>query len=127
MANRRTLLPGAKISRPSGGHAIRRSRSPAEARGRGRHPSHTPRADWDSVKVEVMRCAVAAKFMQNPALLEQLRATGDEELVHESPTDRFWGRAQDGIGSNHLGAILMRVRADAARLAVPSAAAVVGK
>ncbi|CAN5406626.1 hypothetical protein BH10PLA2_BH10PLA2_20810 [soil metagenome] len=102
--------------------AIHRSGSPAEARSRGQDRSLTPRADWESLKVEVMRQAVAAKFAQNPALVERLRATGDEELIHESRTDRFWGRTQDNIGSHHLGVILMQVRAELPHLAEPDAA-----
>jgi len=40
-----------------------------------------------------------------------LVATGEEELVHESGTDRFWGRDREGTGENRLGVMLMELRA----------------
>ena len=33
------------------------------------------------------------------------------EVVEAAPHDFFWGRGIDGSGSNHLGALLMRLRA----------------
>ena len=38
-------------------------------------------------------------------------AQGDRPLVEASPNDFFWGRGVDGSGTNHLGVLLMRVRA----------------
>ena len=35
-------------------------------------------------------------------------------LVEASPHDYFWGRGVDGSGANHLGAALMRLRAELA-------------
>ncbi len=58
-----------------------------------------------------MREALTAKFRQNPELLEQLLATGDAELVENSPVDYFWGIGADGSGKNTLGKLLMEVRA----------------
>lgn len=34
------------------------------------------------------------------------------DLVESSPHDFFWGRGVDHTGSNHLGALLMRVRTE---------------
>uniref|UniRef100_UPI00345E83CD NADAR domain-containing protein n=1 Tax=uncultured Duncaniella sp. TaxID=2768039 RepID=UPI00345E83CD len=46
----------------------------------------------------------------NPALAEKLIATGDAELVEGNYWhDTVWGVC-DGVGENHLGKILMRVR-----------------
>lgn len=73
------------------------------------------RDDWDSVKEEIMRRAVKAKFSQNRRLREQLLATGDEELVHRSASDSYWGCGADGQGHNRLGVIIMGVRADLQR------------
>jgi ribA/ribD-fused uncharacterized protein len=89
---------------------IRQADSAPIARKIGQDRSLHPRADWDSVKEEVMRRAIWAKFEQNRQLRELLLATGDEELVHESRSDRFWGRNRDGAGENRLGAILIEVR-----------------
>ena len=92
--------------------AIHRSGSPAEARSRGQARSMKPRADWEVVKTEVMRRAVEAKFAQHDSLRERLLATGDEELIHESSTDFYWGRKREGAGGNQLGLILMQVRGE---------------
>jgi N-glycosidase YbiA len=90
--------------------AIHRSASPAEARNRGQDRSLQPRPDWDDVKTEVMRRAIEAKFTEHSELRERLLSTGDEELVHESGTDMFWGRKKDGSGKNMLGVVTMSVR-----------------
>lgn len=89
---------------------IRRAESPAKAREAGQDRSLAPRADWDAVKLDMMRRAVRAKFKQNRRIREQLLATGEEELVHESSSDAFWGRNRDGAGENRLGQILAEVR-----------------
>jgi N-glycosidase YbiA len=89
---------------------IRRADSPLKARKAGQDRSLIPRPDWDIVKEDVMRRAVRAKFEQNRRVREQLLATADEELIHESSSDAFWGKSRDGIGDNRLGAILMEVR-----------------
>jgi ribA/ribD-fused uncharacterized protein len=89
---------------------IRRAETPLKARKAGQDRSLHPRADWDAVKEEVMRQAIRAKFEQNRRLRDLLLATGDEELVHESSSDLFWGRSREGVGENRLGAILMEVR-----------------
>lgn len=88
----------------------RRLGSPREAFEITRRPDVPIRKDWDQVKVEVMRAAVYAKFSQNPELAERLLATGDAELVENSPVDYFWGIGADGSGQNVLGKILMEVR-----------------
>lgn len=68
------------------------------------------RPDWEQVKLRVMYRAVMAKFTQNPALAQALKATGNAELVEDSPRDAIWGAGADGRGKNWLGRILMRVR-----------------
>jgi ribA/ribD-fused uncharacterized protein len=89
---------------------IRQADSPLNARKAGQDRSLILRSDWDDIKTVVMRRAIEAKFEQNRRLREQLLGTGDEELIHESKSDLFWGRSQDGIGDNRLGAIIMEVR-----------------
>ncbi len=89
---------------------IRKADSPLKARKAGQDRSLTARKDWDAVKEGIMGQAIRAKFEQNRQLRELLLATGDEELVHESSTDLFWGRSRDGAGDNRLGLILMTVR-----------------
>lgn len=51
------------------------------------------RKDWEAVKVGVMRELVFAKFNQNTALAEKLRATGDASLEEGNDWgDRTWGK-----------------------------------
>jgi ribA/ribD-fused uncharacterized protein len=75
------------------------------------HRNHArPRADWAEVKLNVMRLADRAKFTQNPDLAALLLATGDSELIEDSPWDAFWGTGPDGNGLNWAGKILMEIR-----------------
>lgn len=70
------------------------------------------RGDWEGVKDRIMEEVVRAKFAQNPELLEMLIATGCRELVEGNRWhDSYWGvDLRTGIGDNHLGLILMKVR-----------------
>lgn len=85
------------------------------ARKAGQDRSLVVRADWEDVKMGVMRTALEAKFSQNRKLREMLAKTKNEELVHQSGSDRVWGRDREGIGENRLGEMLMEVRAGLAR------------
>lgn len=71
------------------------------------------RKDWAQVKVGLMKEIVTAKFAQNADLLQLLIATGDMELIEGNHWhDTFWGvDLKTGKGENHLGRILMEVRA----------------
>lgn len=67
--------------------------------------------EWDSVKVDVMRKALFAKFSaQNPKLVKMLLATNDALLMEDAPNDSFWGIGKDGKGQNWLGKLLMERR-----------------
>lgn len=70
-----------------------------------------PRPDWDEVKLDIMRRADGAKYMQNVDLAALLMATGTAELVEDSASEPFWGIGQEGLGHNWAGRILMEVRA----------------
>lgn len=83
-------------------------KTPREARDLGQ--TVTIRSDWDDIKTIIMYQCVKAKFEQNAELQKQLLATGDEELMEDSPIDWFWGCGKDGTGKNMLGKILMLVR-----------------
>lgn len=72
---------------------------------------HLVRMSWEQVKVDYMRVAVYTKFSQHEELWKQLDATGDEELIEDSPWDSFWGSGREGKGQNMLGKILMETRA----------------
>lgn len=78
----------------------------------------TLRTDWDDVREHIMLDIVREKFIQNTALADKLRATGDSYLMEGNWwRDQFWGvypeTGTPGVdGLNVLGQILMRVRAE---------------
>ena len=90
--------------------AIRNVKSPMIAARMGRSRKRPLRPDWETVKDEVMRTAVLAKFSQHPEIREILLSTGDAQLVEHTTNDRYWGDGGDGSGKNMLGQILMSVR-----------------
>ena len=50
------------------------------------------------------------KFIQNPELGKLLLGTKDEELIEGNDwDDTFWGVC-NGVGENHLGKTLMKIR-----------------
>jgi ribA/ribD-fused uncharacterized protein len=87
---------------------IRSCRSGYEAKKLGNTIEIRP--DWDDIKLEIMYIGVYNKFKQNPKLRNRLLATDDGLLVENNKhKDSYWG-VYNGIGENHLGKILMRVR-----------------
>lgn len=68
------------------------------------------RPDWDQVKLSVMKEVVKAKFKQNSILAHKLMLTPDCDLIEENSWgDTFWGTC-NGVGENHLGKILLKVK-----------------
>lgn len=77
------------------------------ARRLGRHLGLRP--GWEEMKLEIMENLVRQKF-QNPRLAEKLLETGTDELIEGNWWgDTFWGVC-NGVGENHLGKILMKIR-----------------
>jgi len=75
------------------------------------------RNDWHDIKLDVMLYAIRLKFIQNDLLKEKLLKTSDSELEEYAPWDKggsYWGINADGIGENHTGKILMKVRGELA-------------
>jgi len=72
------------------------------------------RGDWETVKDDIMEEIVREKFRQNPELLRKLMDTGDAELEEGNTWhDTYWGvDMKTGKGENHLGIILMKIRAE---------------
>lgn len=89
---------------------IRTTKSPMVAARLGRDRKKKLRRDWESVKVDIMRKAVTAKFSQHDDLRQLLLSTGDAKLVEHTTNDAYWGDGGDGSGRNMLGRILMEVR-----------------
>ena len=102
--------------------AILRAPSPEAAAGLARRAErerpHLRRRDWSTTKVSVMRSALMAKFTQHEGPRELLLSTLQPRpavLVEASPHDTYWGGGRDGRGSNHLGRLLMELRAELCR------------
>jgi ribA/ribD-fused uncharacterized protein len=70
------------------------------------------RLDWQTIKLDVMRKVLKAKFGQDEDLRGSLCGTGNAQLVEASPKDAFWGYGPDGKGKNMLGKLLMELRTE---------------
>jgi ribA/ribD-fused uncharacterized protein len=99
-----------KFHEPKDQEEIRQARTPKEAAEMGRDRKRALRADWESVKDDVMRKAVSAKFSQHEDLKNLLASTGDARLVEHTKNDAYWADGGDGSGKNMLGRILMETR-----------------
>jgi ribA/ribD-fused uncharacterized protein len=91
--------------------AVRLAPSARDAARIGRVRNLPLRADWDTVKVSVMRTALKCKFENHPALVDLLLSTGEEEIIEQTTDDYYWGCGSDGDGLNMLGKLLMELRA----------------
>jgi ribA/ribD-fused uncharacterized protein len=125
-AVRLTDLPGNEMVFPTVEHAyqaaktlaiqersaILQAETPAEAKQLGRQS--TIRADWEQIKLGLMRDLLYQKFA-HADLARCLLDTGDALLIEGNTwDDRFWGAIWEGdkwVGANHLGRLLMEVRA----------------
>ena len=68
------------------------------------------REDWEHVKLQVMEDLLREKFSQEPER-SILLATGREALIEGNWWhDIFWGQCPVGVGKNHLGRLLMKLR-----------------
>lgn len=90
---------------------IRQALRPMDAKRLGQTTDFPLRPDWDKVKETVMYWATLAKYKTHADVRAVLLATGDEELVEDSPTDYYWGCGKDGSGLTLYGQVLMQVRA----------------
>ena len=69
------------------------------------------RADWDSVKEDVMYKGLKFKFTQDEVLRQSLLCTEGFELIEYAPWgDTYWGVDKEYNGQNRLGVLLMRLR-----------------
>lgn len=104
----------AKTLVPDEQQAILAARDPGMAKKLGRKA--TLRADWDEVKVRVMRLNLRWKFA-DPELRQRLISTYPSGLVEGNQWhDNFWGNCTCGRpscaepGQNNLGRLLMELR-----------------
>jgi hypothetical protein len=99
----------AKIKDLTAWHRVAKLPTPGAAKRFGK--TVVLRTDWEHVKLPIMLSLVRQKFANDP-LRAKLLETGEHELVEGNHwNDTFWGVCR-GVGSNHLGNILMQVRAE---------------
>lgn len=91
---------------------IRRARSAHEAFKLAESNKERRRADWDDIKLDVMRRILRAKVEQHEYVRRKLLATGDRELVENSWRDPFWGWGPSRDGENMLGKLWMELRSE---------------
>ena len=90
--------------------AVRLAKSPMIAARMGRSRERPLRQDWETVKDDIMREALLAKFTQHPSLRSLLLGTENAELIEHTTNDSYWGDGGDGTGKNRLGQLLMELR-----------------
>lgn len=85
--------------------------TPKMAKEFGRHILIRP--DWEEVKLMVMEDILRLKFQRNHTKLRRLLAeTNPLEIIEDNHWgDRYWGSCI-GYGENHLGKLLMKIRAE---------------
>ena len=91
---------------------IRAEKSPMIAARLGRDRKQKLRKDWESVKNNVMKKALTAKFTQHKDLKILLLSTDETKLIEHTENDAYWGDGGDGHGKNWLGLLLMQIRFD---------------
>lgn len=91
--------------------------SPMTAKMRSKPYRDQSRADWEKVRVLVMRWCLRAKLIQNwDRFTSLLIETGELPIVEDSNRDDFWGAVaskddpQILVGRNVLGRLLMELR-----------------
>ena len=81
--------------------------TPGKAKSLGRHVDLIP--NWREDRIYVMYQCLRAKF-EIPDLRAQLLSTGDAHLIEGNWWgDTYWGVC-NGVGSNNLGKLLMKIR-----------------
>lgn len=103
--------------RPDIQHLILEERSPIIAKRTAYRFLTDARADWDHIKVRVMRFALRAKLaFHREAIQAVLADTDGRAIVEKSQRDTFWGctPSTDGTlrGRNVLGRLWMELRAE---------------
>ena len=93
---------------------VRQHVRPGEAKREGKNLVLRPGWD-DNMKLAIMEDLLRQKFNQQP-FRSWLLATGNARLVEgNSWGDRFWGVCK-GVGHNHLGRLIMKIREELTRV-----------
>ncbi len=103
----------AKLLGDEAKHAIKQARSPLEAQRLANTVYKASRdPDWPDKKLPVMEKILRAKLVQHEEVREALKATKNEAITEDSPTDYYWGEGKDGTGENNLGKLWMKLRSE---------------
>jgi len=70
------------------------------------------RADWEDVRLGIMKEILRAKVAQHPYVKKKLLESGTKELIEDSWRDDFWGWGPNKDGANHLGKLWMEIRSE---------------
>ncbi|KAH7415458.1 hypothetical protein KP509_14G044700 [Ceratopteris richardii] len=100
---------------------VRRAATPGEAAALGSELRYHVRRDWhketvnddgnvSSLKLNVMRVALRAKFDQHCELRSILLSTTGRRIIENTKNDRYWANGGDNSGKNMLGKLLMELR-----------------
>jgi ribA/ribD-fused uncharacterized protein len=102
----------AKFTNPQHRKMVRMQDTPQKAKNFANHNLRSyRREDWDAVKLGVMEACLRSKF-DDDTLRRALLATGDSEIIEGNTwNDTYWGVCR-GVGENHLGKLLMKLRAE---------------
>lgn len=74
------------------------------------------RSDWEDLRLAIMEQLIRQKFADEYLRKRLCRTRGRQLIEGNNWGDRFWGMC-NGVGENHLGIILMRVREDVLKIA----------
>ncbi|MDE1464285.1 NADAR family protein [Spartinivicinus poritis] len=99
-----------KFESASDQNDVIKAKTPMEAARKGRDRKKKLRRNWESIKDNVMREAVMAKFSQYADLKSLLLSTGNAQIIEHTENDAYWGDGGDGSGKNMLGKILVETR-----------------
>jgi len=86
--------------------------SPHKAKTEIRNKSKYPWRDtWDQAfSLVIMEYGLRIKFAPGTSWYTKLKETEGEIVEWNNWGDRVWGKTLDGVGENHLGKILMKIR-----------------
>jgi ribA/ribD-fused uncharacterized protein len=106
----------AKTHDPDQRPAFQNAKTPSGAKQMGRKIKR--RMDWFNVSLVIMESLVRQKFTKYTDLRSKLLSTSDAPLIEGNTwRDKFYGAIWDSkksewVGENHLGRILMKIRAE---------------
>src|SRR5258708_18398244 len=101
------FFQAAKFAGTEHADLIRQAKSPTVAARMGRSRQRPLRADWETVKDDMMRRAVQRKFETHADIRAVLLGTGTKLIVESAPNDYYLGCGTDGSGQNNVRQSLM--------------------